>query len=126
MENMWIKRHMVLFLATNIEIWIYKENMWIKRHIVLFITTNFEIWVYIESMCLFIHIVTFFIYKLSNTGIQGNENSFFTWYLKVVLNWFSWNLEFVSNESKTHYSSDTIIWIRLYTSYIDFRHNNMD
>ena len=60
--------------------------------------------VYIENMCLVIHIVTFFSYKLTNIGIQGNENSFFTWYLKVVLNWFSWNLEFVPNESKTHYS----------------------
>ena len=49
-----------------------------KKHMVLFIVTNFEIWVYIENMCLVIHIVTFFSYKLSNMGIQGNENSFFT------------------------------------------------
>ena len=69
--------------------------MWIKRHIVLFIVTNYQIWVYIENMCLFIHMVPFYSYKLSNMGImgiQGNENSFFTWYLK-----------FAPEESKTHY-----------------------
>ena len=46
-----------------------------KTHI-SFIATNFEI--YIENMCLFIHIVPFYSYKLSNMGIQGNKNSFFT------------------------------------------------
>ena len=75
---MWKKRHIVLFISTNFEIWVYKENMSIKRYIVLFIATNFEIWIYIENMCFVIHIVTFFSYKLSNVGIQGNENSFFT------------------------------------------------
>ena len=59
--------------------------------------------VYIKNMCLVIHIVPFYSYKLSNMGIQGNENSFFTWYLKVFLNRFFWILEFVSNESKIHY-----------------------
>ena len=45
-----------------------------KTHIV----TIFKYWLYIENVCLLIHIVTFFSYKLSNMGIQGNENSFFT------------------------------------------------
>ena len=36
-------------------------------------------------------------------GIQRNENSFFTCYLKVVLDRFSWNLEFVSDDSISHY-----------------------
>ena len=100
---MWIKRHIVLFIATNFEIWVYKKNMWIARHIVLLIATNFEIWVYIENMCLVIHIVTFLVTNYQNMGIQGNENSFFTWYLKVALNQFFWNLWCVSNKSKTHY-----------------------
>ena len=71
---------------------VYGENMWIKRHIVLFIVTNYQMGVYIENMCLFIHMVPFYSYKLSNMDIQGNENSFFTWYLK-----------FAPKESKTHY-----------------------
>ena len=37
-------------------------------------------------------------------GIQGNENSFFTCYLKVVLDRFFWNLEFVVDDSVSHYS----------------------
>ena len=36
-------------------------------------------------MCLIIHIVPFYSYKLWNISIQRNENSFFTYYLKVVL-----------------------------------------
>ena len=54
-------------------------------------------------MGLAIHIIPFCSYKLLNMGIQGNENSFFTWYLKFFLDRFSWNLEFVSNEFKTQY-----------------------
>ena len=38
-------------------------------------------------------------------GIQGNENSFFTWYLKVV----------VSKESKTHYCYFNVILAYLRT-----------
>ena len=56
-------------------------------------------------MCLIIHIVPFYSYKFWNMGIQGNENSFFTCYLKVVLDRFFWNLEFVPDDSISHYSS---------------------
>ena len=41
----------------------------------------------------------FTVYKLSNIGIQGNENSFFTWDFRVVSDRFSWNLEFGPNDS---------------------------
>ena len=36
-------------------------------------------------------------------GIQGNENSFFTWDFKVVPDRFSWNLEFGPDDSVSHY-----------------------
>ena len=32
------------FIVTNFEVWVYIENMWIKRHIVLFIVTIFKYW----------------------------------------------------------------------------------
>ena len=54
--------------------------MWIKRHIVLFCG-----------------------YKLSNMGIQGNENSFFAWDLKVATDQFFWNLEFAPDCCISHY-----------------------
>ena len=43
-EVMWIKRHIVLFMATNFELWANIEIMWIKRHIVffLYIATNLK------------------------------------------------------------------------------------
>ena len=37
----------------------------------------------LKNVCLFIHMVLFYSYKFSNMGIQGNENSFFAWNLKV-------------------------------------------
>ena len=51
------KKHMVLFIVTNFEIWVYIENMCLIIHIDLFIATNFKILVYIKNMCLIIHIV---------------------------------------------------------------------
>ena len=37
-----------------------------------------------------------------NMGIQGNENSFFTCYVKFVLDRLFWNLEVVSDDSTSH------------------------
>ena len=51
--------------------------------------------------------VPFFSYKFLKMGIQGNESFFFIWYLRVVLDRFSWDLKFVSNESKIHYWENT-------------------
>ena len=45
----------------------------------------------------------FIVYKLSNIGIQGNENSFFTWDFMVVSDRFFWNLGPGPDDSITHY-----------------------
>ena len=42
-------------------------------------------------------------------GVQGNENSFFTCYLKVVLDQFFWNLEFTLDDSISHYLPDRLL-----------------
>ena len=49
------------------------------------------------------HSSFFIVTNFWNMGIQGNENSFFTCYLKVVLDQFFWNLEFVLDDSISHY-----------------------
>ena len=50
-------------------------------------------------------------------GIQGNKNSFFTCYFKVVLDRFSWNLEFVPDDSISHYWHNgwylSVYWLSL-------------
>ena len=48
-------------------------------------------------------------------GIQGNENSFFTWDFKVVPDGFSWNLGFVPDDSISHYSC---LWLDYSFLYI--------
>ena len=75
--------------------------MWIKRHIVLFIATNMGI--HRKYVSYYSHSSFFYSYKFWNMGIQGNKNSFFTCYFKVVLDRFSWNLEFVPDDSVSHY-----------------------
>ena len=54
-------------------------------------------------MCLLFTYFLFYSYEFWNMDIQGNENSFFTCYFEVVLDRFSWNLEFVSDDSISHY-----------------------
>ena len=47
--------------------------------------------------------VPFYSYKFWNMGIQENEKWFFAWDFKVVLGQFFWNLEFVPDDSISHY-----------------------
>ena len=56
-----------------------------------------------KYMSYYSHSSFFIVTHLWNMGIQGNENSFFTCYLKVVLHQFFWNLEFISDDSISHY-----------------------
>ena len=102
-------------MATNVELWAYIEIMWIKRHIVPFfiyshklsntgtqgnifyvypylIICNYEKGITWIKIC----IVPFYSYQLSNMGIQGNENSFFTWDFKVG-----------SDDSLSYYSNNS-------------------
>ena len=45
----------------------------------------------------------FIVTKFENMGIQRNDNSFFTCYLKVILDRFFENSEFVLDYSISHY-----------------------
>ena len=49
------------------------------------------------------HSSFFYDYKLSNIGIQGNKNSFFTWDFMVVSDRFFWNLKFGPDDSISYY-----------------------
>ena len=51
------------------------------------------------------HSSFFIVYKLSNMGIQENENSFFTCDFMVVSDRFFWNLGSDPNDSILHYLS---------------------
>ena len=44
-------------------------------------------------------------------GVQGNENSFFTCYLQVVLDQFFWNLEFALDDYISHYFYLIFRWL---------------
>ena len=84
-----------LYIATNLKYGYTREHF-----STYLITCNYKK----GTMHIFILVVRFYSYKLSNMGIQGNENSFFTWDFKVVPNRFSWNLGFGPNDSISHYS----------------------
>ena len=67
-------------------IYSYKLKIWVYKGIFLFYVYPYLIIYKYKKFC--IHVVLFYTYKLSNMGIHGNENSFFTWDFKVVLNQF--------------------------------------
>ena len=57
---------------------------------------------YIKICVLLFTLFLFYSYKFLNMGIQGNDNSFFTCYLKVVLDQLFEILEFVLDYSISH------------------------
>ena len=76
-------------------IYSHKFKIWIYKGIFFLCIPTFDNFVTMKKeLCVFLF--TWFLfdsYKLSNVGIQGNENSFFTWDFKVVLDRFSWNFK---------------------------------
>ena len=74
-----------------------------KTHISFYSYNFLNIDIHRKYVSFYSHSSFFYSYKLSNVGIQGNENSFFACYFKVVLDRFFWNLEFVPDDSISHY-----------------------
>ena len=84
-----------LYIATIYQIWVYKRIFFMYNHISKFVIIK-------KELCIF-YSRSFYSYKFWNMGIQGNENSFFTWNFKVGPDQFFKNLKLGRADSISHY-----------------------